>query len=189
MFLRYLTQYSKPTQILYGTIGSIYGITTITSYYPKLLVENFKKEYNLSLTESKSNIEKYLKEVKDYQKIIKRNQEKVDKFTLLGLFLNFFEFFILQINIQNAKDYIAENEDLISTINKKEYFKVNNIKRPLFLIKTNNISLNIAFASVFYGTIFSLAGAFPFISTPMLVSYGFYNYYKENYNNDEIKED
>ena len=125
-------KHTKTTQILYGIIGSMYGMATIIEYYPKLIYNEFIKEYNLDLENLKEN----------------------------------------------------ELESI------KKYIKPFIVKKPLFIIEDKSMTFSIAMSSIFYGSLFACAGIIPFITFPLISTYGiyYYNINKENEKNN-VKND
>jgi hypothetical protein len=170
---------TKATQILYGFVGCVYGASKVIEYYPEKVYNILKEEYNLSLQDAKNNkIEKYKKEIEDYKKIVENSNDELDKmknYSLLGKIFSLGEAFLLAFENTITTNKINEKNDLINMIENKEYFEVTQIKKPLFLIETNNLSTNIALSSIFYGTIFTLAGTIPIISFAIISSYGIYH--------------
>lgn len=188
-FNRIISQ-TKSTQILYGLIGSFYGATQIVEYYPRKITNSMAEEYNSCLKDAKNNtIDKYSKEIAEFKQIIDNSNDDIDKiqkYSFIKYFLSVGQILTISMNNAILQQKIDKNSDFINMVNDKEFIQQNEVEKPLFLIENDNFSTNIVFSSVFYGTIFTVAGVFPVISFVGLSSYVVFNRF---FNNKTISDD
>lgn len=169
------------TQIIFGFIGSIYGAYNVIEYYPKNEYNNLLKIFNNDVDTLKD------KEHKNLIKKIKKTQEEIDFVSEKAKKYNEYSFIyrllslptIFFLNIEILRNEILKRND-VETINKINELATKNlilVEKPLFLIDENKIMENICLSSIFYGSVFSFFGTFPFLP---ITAIGIYGIYKKN---------
>jgi hypothetical protein len=193
-----LLRQTKSTQILFGFVGTIYGTVKVIEYYPKKIIKIMSDEHDIMISNTKINnikkINEYENEIKNYLNVIKNVDNELknaEKYSFLYKLFSFGSVFANVCEMSYSELMIKEIQEKIKNINettlKNKTIKCDNVQEPLFLVKNNDLITNIACSSIFYGTIFCVAGIFPIITFPALAIYGCYHHYTDKDTDKDIK--